>query len=435
MELIPLSDFIEYQNEFITINDSQEYTRVTTKLHRKGVVLRDVAKGLEIKTKRQQICGANQLLVAEIDAKVGGYGIVPKELEGAIVSSHYFLFNINANEFLPEYLAYVLKTDAFFSQIKAQGSTNYAAIRPKDILKIKIPYCAIDLQRNLVEKLNAIAAKNRGLNENILWEKESISKLRQAILQEAVSGKLVPQDPKDEPASELLKKIKAEKEKLIRERRIKKEQYLPSISEEEIPYELPKGWSWVRLGDYYYLQTGATPSTKVAEYWGGNIKWLKSGDVNLEQIYNCKGRITEEGLSHSNCKILLTDSVLIALNGQGKTRGTVAMLRTEAACNQSLVSMRSYDKTLLIPEYLYYFLKANYMKIRKITGHKQRHGLNMKIIGNMHVAIPPYEEQFSIVQKVERLMKLCDELKEKVKENQNNSELLMGAVLKEAFAS
>lgn len=178
MELLPLSNFIEHQNGFISINDSQEYTRVTTKLHRKGVVLRDIVKGLEIKTKRQQVCKANQLLVAEIDAKVGGYGIVPKALDGAIVSSHYFLFNINANKLLPEYLAYVLKTDSFFAQIKAQGSTNYAAIRPRDILKIKIPYYNIDLQKNLTGKLDFFTTKDTLLRKNTLREEDYISKLR-----------------------------------------------------------------------------------------------------------------------------------------------------------------------------------------------------------------------------------------------------------------
>ena len=113
MELIPLSDLIEYQNEFITIDDDQKYTRVTTKIHRKGVVLRDIVNGLEIKTKRQQVCKANQLLVAEIDAKVGGYGIVPNHLDGAIVSSHYFLFDVNRDKILPDYLSYILKTDDF----------------------------------------------------------------------------------------------------------------------------------------------------------------------------------------------------------------------------------------------------------------------------------------------------------------------------------
>lgn len=214
MELYPLSDFIDYQNEFTTIDDSQEYKRVTAKLHRKGLVLRDVVKGLEIKTKRQQVCRANQLLVAEIDAKVGGYGMVPKELEGAIVSSHYFLFNLKVAKLLPEYLGYVLKTDDFFSQINAQGSTNYAAIRPRDVLKIKVPYCSVDLQKKIAVKLNNVTEISAHLGKSILKQENYMSKLRQGILQEAVTGKLVPQDPNDEPASELLRRINADREKI-----------------------------------------------------------------------------------------------------------------------------------------------------------------------------------------------------------------------------
>jgi hypothetical protein len=270
--------------------------------------------------------------------------------------------------------------------------------------------------------------------EEMVLNVANIRKLRQAILNFAVMGKIVEQDPEDEPAFVLLKKIGAKKEKIVENSSAKKETRLP-ILEEDTPYELPKGWTWARLGDYFYLQTGATPSTKVRQYWGGDIKWLKSGDVNMGEIYDCEGRITEEGLNNSNCKILFPDSILIALNGQGKTRGTVAMLRTEAACNQSLVSMRSYDKGLLVPEYLYYFLKANYMRIREITGHKQRHGLNMKIIGNILVAIPPSREQVRIVERVKQLMSLCEELEQRVRGYQANSEILMEAVFKEAFAS
>ncbi len=227
-------------------------------------MLRDIVKGLEIKTKKQQVCRANQLLVAEIDAKVGGYGIVPKELEGAIVSSHYFLFSIDSNQLLPKYLEYVLKTDDFFFQIKAQGSTNYASIRPKDVLKIEIPYCNVDLQRNLVKRLIAITAKSQLFSENMFSEKNCISKLRQAILEEAVSGKLVPQHPNDEPASELLQRIKAEKVRLLTEGKIKKEKPLPAITEEDAPYDLPKGWAWARLGDVSLkVQDGTHFSPKI----------------------------------------------------------------------------------------------------------------------------------------------------------------------------
>lgn len=139
IELVELSSLLQYQKEYITVNDAEEYKRCTAKLHRQGIVLRDIIKGADIKTKKQQICKAGQLLVAEIDAKVGGYGIVPPELEGAIVSSHYFLFNIEEDKLNRLYLHYYLKTDDFFNQIKPQGTTNYASIRPRDVLKIKIP--------------------------------------------------------------------------------------------------------------------------------------------------------------------------------------------------------------------------------------------------------------------------------------------------------
>jgi type I restriction enzyme, R subunit len=109
-------------------------------------------------------------------------GSAKDENNWRVVSSHYFLFNINTNLLLQKYLAYVLKTDTFFSQIKAQGSTNYAAIRPKDVLKIKIPYCNIDLQRNIVDKLDSITAKNIHFANNILKEKEYMSNLIEAIL-------------------------------------------------------------------------------------------------------------------------------------------------------------------------------------------------------------------------------------------------------------
>jgi type I restriction enzyme S subunit len=260
-------------------------------------------------------------------------------------------------------------------------------------------------------------------NFDLLYDApENVGALRQVILQLAVMGKLVEQDERDEPAGVLV-------ERLNKERNIKKTNDLIPIHENEIPYEIPKGWKWVRLGNIFSLKTGATPSTKNPNYWSGNISWLKSGDVNQGEIFDCEGRITEKGLENSNCKILPIDSVLIALNGQGKTRGTVAMLKIEAACNQSLVAMISENKNDFIPEYLLFYLKANYMNMRNITGHKQRRGLNMKIVGNLLVALPPSEEQRRIVARVDQLMSLCDELEAGLARSQADSERLMEAVV------
>jgi type I restriction enzyme S subunit len=256
-------------------------------------------------------------------------------------------------------------------------------------------------------------------NFDLLYDApETVGQLRQAILQLAVQGKLVAQDEGDEPIDVVLENIDGSKKN-----------DLGPIKENEISYEIPDGWKWVKLGNIFSLKTGATPSTKNPIYWNGSIRWLKSGDVNKAEIFDCEGRITEIGMDNSNCKILPVDSVLIALNGQGKTRGTVAMLRIEATCNQSLVAMISENKEHFVPEYLFNYLKANYMNIRNITGHKQRRGLNMKIIRNLLVPLPPFNEQKRIVAKIDRLMPLCDELEMGLVRVQNDGGKLMETVV------
>src|SRR5438067_8591625 len=96
--LVQLGQVIQHRKEFITIDDTAVYKRCRVQLHGKGIILRDSVTGSEIKTKEQQVCYAGEFLVAEIDAKVGGFGVVPEELDGAIVSSHYFLFTIDETQ-------------------------------------------------------------------------------------------------------------------------------------------------------------------------------------------------------------------------------------------------------------------------------------------------------------------------------------------------
>lgn len=180
---VPLSEVLIYKHNFIKIDDSKIYRRVRIKIHRQGMVLRDEVKGYEIKTKSQQVCKANQFLVAEIDAKVGGYGIVPENLEGTIVSSHYFLFDIDNKKIDLNYFDTFIKTDLFFSQIKAEGSTNYASIRPKDILKINIPLPSLEDQKIIASKINCFFNVKEELCTIHNKNESYISKLRQQILQ------------------------------------------------------------------------------------------------------------------------------------------------------------------------------------------------------------------------------------------------------------
>lgn len=169
-----------------------------------------------------------------------------------------------------------------------------------------------------------------------------------------------------------------------------------------------------KIGDLCDLATGSTPSTRDREnYDGGTIKWLVSGDIHKGIIFDCNGRITEKGLRAANLKVHRENSVLIALNGQGKTRGTVALLKTAATSNQSLIAM--FPKTdCIIPDFLYYVLKGMYKEIRGITGNSHRSGLNMQIVRDICVPIPDVDTQKKILAQIEAEQTLIDDAKQLV---------------------
>ena len=156
--VVPLGELIRHRKEFITIQPDETYSRCRVQTSARGIVLRDRVQGDAIKTKKQQVCRAGEFLVAEIDAKVGGYGIVPDELDGAIVSSHYFLFEVDEQRLLQRLLHWYCQTSNFLEQVNARGSTNYAAIRPGNVLTYKILLPPLSEQQRTVAKLDKLAA-------------------------------------------------------------------------------------------------------------------------------------------------------------------------------------------------------------------------------------------------------------------------------------
>ena len=157
--LVSLGDVLTHRKQFIILEDTKTYKRCRVQLHAKGILLRDMVPGAEIKTKQQQVCQTGEFLVAEIDAKVGGFGIVPENLAGAVVSSHYFLFKINEDCMERRWLHFMTQTPQFREQVAAQGSTNYAAIRPRDVLGYKIPLPPLPEQQRIVARIEVLAGK------------------------------------------------------------------------------------------------------------------------------------------------------------------------------------------------------------------------------------------------------------------------------------
>ena len=161
-------------------------------------------------------------------------------------------------------------------------------------------------------------------------------------------------------------------------------------------------WPTVSLGDICTFMTGGTPTSTVTEYYeGGTVPWLVSGDIHGFEIWDCEKRITPKAVENSNARVLPKDSVLIALNGQGKTRGTVAILRMQGAtCNQSLVAMTPANPPRAISEFIFWTLRSMYSDIRALTGDTERSGLNIPILKSIRIPLPPLEVQKEIVAEV-----------------------------------
>lgn len=171
------STFLVQRKEFSQIDDTRMYKRARVRLHWKGIVLRDEVEGALIKTKDQQIARAGELLVAEIDAKVGGVGLVPPDLDRAIVSNHYFLFEIDESKCLRSWLDWFIRSGGLADQFLARGSTNYAAIRPHHVLKCELPLPSLNVQRRIVAKIEEFAAKTdevKTLEQELVAEAQAL---------------------------------------------------------------------------------------------------------------------------------------------------------------------------------------------------------------------------------------------------------------------
>ena len=185
-------------------------------------------------------------------------------------------------------------------------------------------------------------------------------KLRQKILDLAIRGKLVPQDPNDEPASVLLERIRAEKERLIKEGKIKRSKKSTSDTphyENDVPFEVPESWEWVRLSDIAYFGGGKTPSMDEKRYWqNGRNLWVTSKDMKCDRISNSLLKISDEALA---IMTQYNPGTLLMVTRSGILRHSlpIALLEKNATVNQDLKTISFYKGD--IAEYIFYAIKAN----------------------------------------------------------------------------
>ncbi|MFB6317292.1 restriction endonuclease subunit S [Saccharicrinis sp. FJH54] len=257
---------------------------------------------------------------------------------------------------------------------------------------------------------------------------ESVNLLKQTILQLAVMGKLVPQYKNDEPTSELLKKIEAEKLKLIKEGKLKKQKPLPEITEEEKPFELPEGWEWSRLGTIGIGSTGKTPSTRNPIFFKGDIPFIGPGQItNSGDIVDSEKTLSKAGCEQSTIAEY-GDIVMVCIGG---SIGKSAIVKSKIAFNQQI----NCTKPILSnSSYMSLALNSSYFQnavLEKATGSATPI-INRSKWEEILVPLCSINEQNRIVTKVDELLTLCDRLKERIVASQEIKVKLADAVVERA---
>lgn len=252
----------------------------------------------------------------------------------------------------------------------------------------------------------AKSTSGRGSNNKI--ELTGIKKLRELILELAVRGKLVPQDPNDEPASELLKRIAAEKEALVKAKILRKSKELAPVATKEIPYDIPNGWILTRLGSIGDWGAGATPSRARSEYYGGDIPWFKSGELTSDFIDFSEEKITSLALQDCSLRLNKIGDVLVAM--YGATIGKASILSVEGTTNQAVCACTPFSGITNV--YLLTLLKAYKNRFVSMGAGGAQPNISREKIIATPILLPPLNEQTRIVAKVDELMALCDQLEQ-----------------------
>lgn len=379
------------------------------------------------------------LAIGRVGARCGCVFKVPKK--SWVTDNALYALSFD-KRFLLEFLIHYL------SYVDLNQYANRAAqpvISLKRISSIKFPLIDIEKQKAIIEIIeqvengethfgdeyselnNALKSVDRinELQDELTYQLTQLENLNQVILQEAVQGKLVPQDPNDEPASELLKRIKAEKAKSG-----KKEKTLSPIKPEEIPFEIPENWVWCRLGEIAESTSGGTPDRSNPKYWKGDISWLKSGELTDGLIVNeSEEKITEEGFKNSSAKLFPQGTLLIAL--YGATAGKLGVLNFESTTNQAVCGF--FENQFYVTKYLFYYLWAFRSKIIEDSWGQAQPNISQTYLKNFPFALPPLSEQKRIVAELENQLAKTKQLKEHIIANQQATEQRLKALLHQAF--
>ena len=416
------------------------------------------------------------LLIARTGGTIGKSYLV-ENLSVRAVFASYLIRIIPTNPFLPKYLKLFLESELYWNQLYAKSmGTGQPNVNATSLKSLIIPLPPLNEQHRIVTKVDALMklcdeleTRSQNKRDRILklgevattklltpttkesfnqhWKTisdnfdllystpENVKQLRQAILQLAVMGKLVPQNPDDEPAAVLLEKIKAEKERLVKEGKVKKSKELPPVDVGEMAFDLPQGWEWVRWENVAF-QIGDVDH-KMPQQAEDGIPYVsprdftKEGDID----FSAAKKISIEDFEQLRQKIQpQRDDIIFPRYG---TIGVNRYVNTDIdfLASYSCAVIKNFSG-FISPKYSYYYSISLLAKseITKYINQTTQANVGVKSIQNFIFPLPPLNEQHRIVTKVNQMMSLCDELEAKLTQSIGDREKLMSAAVRQVLA-
>jgi len=440
------SDFLTRVKTPLIIDDLTKYKRVTIKTKHGGVSVRDIAIGVNIGTKKQFILKKGQFILSKIDARYGAFGIAPSEVDGAIITRNFWAYNSNKDIISIEWLDHFTNSPSFydFCERASSGITHRKYLNEAAFLNNEIFLPPIENQDEILLDISSRRSTAKSVLDELTHQQTLLKQLRQQILQEAIEGKLTNDWRADnidvEPASESLKCIQAEKEQLVKGKKIKKQKPLLPISKEEKPFELPVRWEWCRLEgvmDYLtdYHANGAYEKLK------NNVQLLDEPNFAImlrTTNFHHKSRLKYKYITRhaydflSKSKVYPEDVIMNKIADPGAVF-FVDDRKRPMSLAMSLFLLR-FNQQYIASKYVYFYLKATYEYVVSFSSGTATPTITKDAVKNLRFPLPPLPEQKAIVTKVEKLLAVCDKLETQITHNQTHAEQLMQAVLKEAFS-
>ena len=368
----------------------------------------------------------------------GSIGKTATGIQGAIGSTIAALTPIVIS---PNFLYAFLQLSKTKIEQTSRG-TGLQHINPTIFWSLTFPLPPLNEQEHIASKLDQIMLKIYGVKVRLDLIPQLIKRFLQSVLTAAVTGKLTEKWREEHPDIKSAEKL-LEEFKIFRIDNAKDKRKLKLIkkyySESEIrlrskrsPYNLPETWKFCEINNIGDVFNGSTPSRKVDKYWGNDFNWVSSGEVQNCVLKKTNEKISQLGFENSSVKLLPKGTVLIAMIGEGRTRGQSAILDIEATCNQNVAAV-IINHNCVLPKYLFYWFLFQYDKNRRIGSGSGPKALNCQRVRELDFVLPPIEEQCEIVRQVDKLFSFADKLEAHHKKAKEKLDKLSQSVLAKAF--